>query len=143
VKNGARKYSPVGLVTFRPLLVLTALLVVASVRPALTWNVPGHMLSAVIAHQILQQESPPTIDKIKAVLALHPWHSTRWQNSLAPFTGADTHVMLFMLAARWADDIRTNDKAQHRGPWHYVNIPFKPTGQPAHIRVSRPGFQTY
>jgi hypothetical protein len=123
----------------KTVLVLTALLVVASARPALTWNIPDHMLSAAIAHQILQQESPPTIDKIKAVLGLHPWHSTRWQNSLAPFAGADTDVMLFMLASRWAVDIRTTDKSQHRGPWHYVNMPFKPAGQPAFIPVKPAG----
>jgi hypothetical protein len=86
------------------------------------------MLSAAIAHQILQQESPPTIDNVKAVLALHPWHSTRWQNSLAAFAGAERDMMLFMLASRWADDIRTVDKAQHRGPWHYVNMPLKSGG---------------
>src|ERR1044072_7740752 len=33
--------------------------------------------------------------------------------------------MLFMLAARWADDIRTLDKAESRLRWHYVEFPFK------------------
>ena len=37
--------------------------------------------------------------------------------------------VLFMLAARWADDIRTKDKAQHRGQWHYINWPFRPDGE--------------
>jgi hypothetical protein len=36
--------------------------------PASAWNIPGHMLSAAIAYQILQQENPPTIEKIKVVL---------------------------------------------------------------------------
>ena len=44
--------------------------------------------------------------------------------------------MLFMLAARWADDIRTLDKAQSRLPWHYVDFPFKPEGEPGNIQAT-------
>jgi hypothetical protein len=36
--------------------------------PASAWNIPGHMLSAAIAYQILQQENPQTIEKVKALL---------------------------------------------------------------------------
>ena len=46
--------------------------------------------------------------------------------------------MLFMLAARWADDIRTRDKAENRLPWHYVDFPFKPEGEPASIQAMEP-----
>jgi len=40
--------------------------------PASAWNIPGHMLSAAIAYQVLSQESPQTIEKVKAVLEKHP-----------------------------------------------------------------------
>jgi hypothetical protein len=40
--------------------------------PASAWNIPGHMLSAAIAYQILQQENPQTIDKVRATLEKHP-----------------------------------------------------------------------
>jgi len=43
--------------------------------------------------------------------------------------------MLFMLAARWADDIRTRDKGESRLPWHYVDFPFKPEGERASIQA--------
>src|ERR1051325_662461 len=46
--------------------------------------------------------------------------------------------MLFMLAARWADDIRTRDKAESHPPWHYIDFPFKPVGEPASIQVVQP-----
>ena len=36
-----------------------------------------------------------------------------------------------------ADDIR-RDNAQHRGPWHYINFPFKPDGQPASVQTKPP-----
>jgi hypothetical protein len=35
------------------------------------------MLSGIIAYQVLQQENPQTIEKIKAVLEKHPWYANR------------------------------------------------------------------
>jgi hypothetical protein len=59
------------------------------------------------------------------------------QDSLQ-FPVADHGLVLFMQAARWADDIRTRDKAQNRPPWHYINLPFKPEGHRTACRsVSR------
>jgi hypothetical protein len=43
-----------------------------------------------------------------------------------------------MQAARWADDICSNDKQQHRALWHYINWPFKPDGQPASVPMKGP-----
>lgn len=62
-----------------------ALLLTAFSGRSWAWNIPGHMLSAMIAFQILEKEQPATIEKVKAALDPHPWHSTRWQNSLAAF----------------------------------------------------------
>jgi hypothetical protein len=42
-------------------LVLVSLAV--SLLPASAWNIPGHMLSAAIAYQVLRQENLPTIEK--------------------------------------------------------------------------------
>jgi S1/P1 Nuclease len=44
-------------------------------------------------------------------------------------------MVLFMQAARWPDDVRMKDKQYHRGPWHYVNLPFKPEGQPDNVKT--------
>ena len=43
--------------------------------PASAWNIPGHMLSATITYQVLLQERPQTIEKVKAVLEKHPWYA--------------------------------------------------------------------
>jgi S1/P1 Nuclease len=110
----------------------------ASTLPASAWNIPGHMLSGIIAYQVLRQENPQTIEKIKAVLENHPWYSSQWQARLQDVPIADHGLMLFMQAARWADDIRMRDKQHHRGPWHYINWPFKPEGQPANVQVNEP-----
>ena len=44
--------------------------------PALVWNVPGHMLSAAIAYEVLSEESPQSIEKVKTLLEKHPWYYT-------------------------------------------------------------------
>ena len=96
------------------------------------------MLSGAIAYQVLQQESPQTIDKVKAVLEKHPSYENQWQARLQDVPVADHNLVLFMQATRWADDIRTLDKAQNRPPWHYVNLPFNPEGQPATVQIREP-----
>ena len=64
-------------------VVLTAVMALSST--AVAWNIPGHMLSATIAYQILLQENPKTIDKVKAVLEKHPWYANQWQASFKTF----------------------------------------------------------
>ena len=96
------------------------------------------MLSATIAYQILQQEDPQSIDKVKAVLEKHPWYANQWQARLQDVSVADRDLVLFMQASRWADDIRTQDKAQNRPSWHYINLPFKPEGQSTEVQVREP-----
>jgi S1/P1 Nuclease len=49
-----------------------------------------------------------------------------------------TGDVLFMQATRWADDIRTNDKQQHRALWHCINWSFKPDGQPPSVQAREP-----
>jgi hypothetical protein len=61
---------------------------------------------------------------------------TPWQPRLQDVPLAEYDLALFMQAARWADEIRLRDKQHHRGPWHYINWPFKPDGQPASVQVS-------
>jgi hypothetical protein len=40
------------------------------------------MLSAAIAYQVMIQENPPTIEKVKTVLEKHPWYANQWQARL-------------------------------------------------------------
>ena len=95
---------------------LTVLLtaVMALSNTAVAWNRPGHMLSAAIAYQVLQQENPQTIEKVKAVLEKHPWYTNQWQARLQEVPVPDHGLVLFMQAARWADDIRIQDKPQNK-----------------------------
>jgi len=96
------------------------------------------MLSGAITYQVLQHQKPQTIEKIKAVLEKHPWYTNQWQARLQDVPIADHGLVPFMQATMWADDIRTNDKQQHRALWHYINWPFKPDGQPPSIQTREP-----
>jgi hypothetical protein len=72
------------------------------------------MLSGIIAFQILQQENPQTIEKVKAVLEKHPSYADQWQARLQDVPVADHGLVLFMQAARWPDELRVTDRQQHR-----------------------------
>src|SRR2546423_1571676 len=74
--------------------------------PASAWNIPGHMLSGIIAYQVLNQESPRSIEKVKAMLEKQPWYLNQWQAILQDVPVAERDQVLFVQAARWSDDIR-------------------------------------
>ncbi len=96
-----------------PLTIMALVIAVWSSSPPVVkaWNIPGHMLSGAIAYQILQRESPATILKIRSILENNPWYETRWKTQLEKQSDIDRDEMLFMLATRWADDIRTKDSS--------------------------------
>ena len=102
------------------------------------WNIPGHMLSGAIAYQILQRENPATITGVLSVLEKNPWYASRWKIQLDKLPEAQREEMLFMLAARWADNVRTQDPTESRLPWHYIDFPFKPEGEPASVPTVQP-----
>src|ERR1041384_2946903 len=99
------------------------------------WNIPGHMLSGAMAYQILQRENPSTIPTVRSILEKNPWYESRWKVQLDKLPEAERDEMLFMLAPRWADDIRTLDKVESHLPWHYIDFPFKPEGEPPNIQA--------
>jgi hypothetical protein len=73
-------------------LVLITLVVLP--LPASGWNIPGHMLSGIVAYQILEQENLEAIEKVKAVLEKHPWYANQWQARLQDVP-ADRDPLLF------------------------------------------------
>jgi len=66
---------------------------------------PGHMLSGVLDYQILQRESLSAIPAVRSLWRKIPWYGTRWKAQLGTLQDAERDEMLFMLAARWTDEI--------------------------------------
>jgi len=105
------------------------------------WNIPGHMLSGAIAYQILQRENPTTIPIAHSILEKNPWYDIRWKQQLGKLPDTKRDEMLFMLATRWADDIRTKDRALSHPLWHHISWPFKPQGEPESVHTMPPQAQ--
>ncbi len=125
--------------------------VVAAAPPAHAWDGFGHMLVAYVAYQDL---TPPTKARAKALVRLNPLYKT-WQTWLpAGKSQAEKDAMLFMIAATWPDQIKSDnsykndgdhggnrpegspdpsgnhgysDKLRHKY-WHFVDTPFSTDG---------------
>ena len=113
---------------------------IVSILPAyaLAWNTSVHMVHGAMTYQILRQEDPSVIEAVKLTLENHPWYEKSWRGQLDKLPKAERNEMLFMLAARWARDIRAEDRAQHPSQWHYIRFPFKPAGEPDSIEIRAP-----
>lgn len=96
------------------------------------------MISGAIAYRILQGENLRTVSAVQAILEKHPSYVERWRDEIERVPEPQRSEALFMLAARWADDIRTHAKAQFETRWHYINWPFKPAGEPDDVKPLPP-----
>ena len=92
---------------------------------------------AAIAFDELLRDAPATVARVIAILQQHPQYESRWKPQLAAMSPQDQERFLFMLAARWPDDIR-GDTAFDHPKWHYIDYPYKPTGQPASVLAPAP-----
>src|SRR5262249_28930266 len=115
------------------------LVLLSRVPATLAWNKAGHMVSGAIAYADLQHASPQTLARVLTLLKAHPYFEMTWAPRLSqsPRSPEEQDLYLFMLAARWPDDIRT-DPAFHHGAWHYINLPYTPEGQPATVPTVDP-----
>jgi hypothetical protein len=120
-------------------LLVGILLVLVAVSSTFAWSKAGHMVSGAIAFADLKQTSPETLARVIALLKSHPHYTTKWVPRLTQLnlSAEEQDLYLFMLAARWPDDIR-GDATFHHGAWHYINLPYKPEGQPASVQPVDP-----
>lgn len=120
--------------------------------PAFGWDDEGHMAVAYTAYQRLTLAKRA---RVKALLKLNPSYAA-WMDSLPRGTSpADSDRMIFMIAATWPDQIRTDPSYQDDGPnngytpegpqatqnigykdhlrhkyWHFIDMPYSQDGTP-------------
>ena len=109
---------------------------VASLAPAsaFAWNDTGHMTIALIAYRQLDDV---TRQKVDAVLKQHP-HYELFLTKYVP-DGVTPAEWAFIRAATWPDFVRPSRPGTagetfkgseitrfHRGPWHYIDMPWVP-----------------
>jgi hypothetical protein len=110
--------------------VIAAALLIAI--PSSAWNRAGHMVTGAIAYDDLRRDAPASIARVIAILRQHPQYESRWKPQLVGMSEQDQERYLFMLAARWPDDIR-GDAAFDHPTWHYIDYLYRPRGQPASL----------
>jgi hypothetical protein len=135
----------------RQLLIVTLCLVLFS-STSQAWFSFGHMAVAYVAYQKLTAAKKA---RVAVLLKKNPYYATKWKKLIPAGTPADQqNLMIFMIAATWPDEIKsdkayTNDGADNgdeppAGPtasqnkgytdhlrhkyWHFVDSPFTQDG---------------
>jgi hypothetical protein len=133
------------------LIALSLILMLTFSVPAFGWSDTGHMAIAFVAYQ---QLTPQTRTRVNALIRLNPRFNI-WVASIPAGTSqAKRRLMLFMIAATWADQIKGDGVHQADGPnngnrppndgtaalnigysdtamhkyWHFIDLPFSPDG---------------
>ena len=115
-------------------LLLAAFCFLQGAGPASAWNQPGHMMTASVAYD---QMTPAQRAWALQVLEANPSFD-KWKE-MAPQDAPDFDFgrYVFMMAARWPDDIRKRkDEPDKPGSpydhpkWHYVDFPLVPPDFP-------------
>jgi S1/P1 Nuclease len=135
----------------RQLVAITlCLLLLSSTSQA--WFGFGHMAVAYVAYQQLTATQKT---RVAALLKKNPYYNTKWKALLPAGTPANQRdLMLFMIAATWPDQIKSDSKYNNDGPdggnrppagpsasqnigysdhnrhkyWHFVDTPFTQDG---------------
>lgn len=113
--------------SFRRLLIALSLWLL-TYPVALGWNKATHMAIGSIAYRDLQSTAPQTADRIVALLKQHPYYRSQWffQMDSLHLSADQQSEYLFMLAARWPDDIRGKDAYHDHPSWHYIDYVYAP-----------------
>jgi len=85
---------------------LAALIALLAAGPGSAWNRAGHMTMAAMAFDELLRDAPATVARVVAILQHHPQYESRWRPQIAAMALDEQQRFLFMLAARWPDDVR-------------------------------------
>ncbi|BAU66113.1 hypothetical protein STA3757_35150 [Stanieria sp. NIES-3757] len=104
---------------------------------AWAWNSSGHMVTGAIAYKELEQKNPIALQRVIVLLKENPEAERLWQPQLSQVEEAQRSQLLFMLAARWSDDIRRDNRYDHP-QWHYINLPYKPATELDSVMTSEP-----
>jgi hypothetical protein len=95
---------------------------------SLGWNKATHMAIGAMMYRNLQQTSPQTLTRVVSLLKQHPYYQTQWDTLMTNrnLTGTQRDEYLFMLAARWSDDIKGKDAYHDHFSWHFIDYVYAP-----------------
>jgi hypothetical protein len=115
-------------------LILLAFMALGWQTVAVAWNKSGHMVAASMAYRELKTSNPTKLKALLKILEEHPNYQTSWLPVLNEMDPADREQALFLLAARWPDDVREPfGNHAHRRVWHFADQALKFPGTPADV----------
>jgi hypothetical protein len=84
------------------------------------------MVTGAIAYRELKKQDPKSLARVIALLKNHPQYDQMFAPALKQenLTEEEKDLYLFMLAARWPDDIKRTDYEPKHDNWHYINYPY-------------------
>ena len=92
------------------------------------------MVTGAIAYEVLKQDDPAALAKALELIRANPLYERRWKRSAADLDADDRDIYLFMMAARWADDIR-GEPEYDKPTWHYIGTGFVAPGEPPTVKL--------
>jgi len=109
-------------------LLTFCLSLLASIPTTYGWNKATHMAIGAMAYHNLQTTSSQTLPKVLALLKQHPYYKTQWAPQMSQLTlnEQEQDEYLFMLAARWPDDVKGTDPYHDHFSWHFINYVYAP-----------------
>jgi hypothetical protein len=149
----------------RPLIAVTLCLVVFS-STSQAWFGFGHMAVAYVAYQKL---TPEKKTRVATLLKKNPYYNTKWKALIPAGTPSDQRdLMLFMIAATWPDEIKSDSKYVNDGTsggnrppsgptawqntgygdlnrhkyWHFIDTPFTQDGTAPLSAIPSPNAET-
>jgi hypothetical protein len=98
---------------------------------AQAWNKAGHMVTGAVAYRTLKASDPAALREVIRILKEHPFYEERWKAAIEAIESDESDedkegLYLFMNAARWPDDIRS-DPDLHCEFCHFINFRFNPS----------------
>ena len=100
------------------------------------------MVTGAIAYYELRDRDPSALVRVITLLKRNPYYETEWLpriNALQDNDPDKHDLYVFMYAARWPDDVRGTNL--HCEKCHYINFPFRPSGQPGSVITQPPAPQ--
>jgi hypothetical protein len=84
------------------------------------------MVTGAIAYRELKAKDPKALATILALLKKHPQYESLFASKVngENLSQEDKDLYLFMLAARWPDDIKGMEYEPKHHNWHYINFPY-------------------
>lgn len=126
-------------------MALTAILPLTTIR-CFGWGHEGHMTVAAIAFETLGRDDPAARAAVVELLEkfIPKSHLGHWADQVEGLDGSERSRALFMLAARWPDDMKSLPAFKKKtGSWHYINKPIiQPSSPNKNPQVPTPNLIT-